>query len=535
MHERDQSRLIGQLRELAAGGDGGLGDAELLRRFATTGDEAAFEVLVWRHRRLVFGVCRRVLGDHHDAEDAFQATFLALARKAGAVGRRGTPAAWLYRVAVRVALTGRTARARRAAREPPADATAEPAAPPDPAPPERRELWAILDEEVARLPERFRAAVALCYLGGLTVDEAARQLGCPRGTVASRLARARARLHTRLTRRGVAPAAAAGAAALAPAAKALAPPDALVGAAVRAAGPAVSPRVSALTREVLRAMFVRKLMAGTALGTLAGALLLGGGLALRGPASAGANPVSPPSNNEPPRAEAPRPAPAATSLPAPVTVSQPVRREFIPFEDFTGRLASLPGKDRKAQNESLEGPDTLRFEAWFEVDEGSYLRFQRTVAAGRTGDKGVTVHLGLADEGGFPHEATFDRFGQWFNPQTGTIRAHAILKAPTDIMLPGMFVRVRMPFGKPRPALMVPEAALLTDQGNKYVYVVNDHNVAERRDVKTGQTDGGLRVIEDGLRPGDRVVTAGLHGVKPGASVDPHRSPEPEAKPAARE
>ena len=170
MEDRALSKLFSEIRKTA--GDG-VGDAELLGRFAATGDEAAFELLVRRHQRLVFGVCRRILQDHHDAEDAFQATFLALARKAGGVGKRQAVAAWLFRVAYRAALTARAGRARRINRERPvggaADAPADPAAAP-----ERRELCAAVDEEVNRLPDRFRTAAVLCYLEGKTVDEAAR-------------------------------------------------------------------------------------------------------------------------------------------------------------------------------------------------------------------------------------------------------------------------------------------------------------------------------------------------------------------------
>ena len=187
MDDRALSRLLREVRDAAAGG---VADAELLARFAATGDEAAFELLVRRHQRLVFDVCRRVSRDHHDAEDAFQATFLALARKAGGIGKREAVAGWLFRVAYRAALAASAGRARRAARERPVAAAEAAATPADPAAaPERREAWAAVDEEVSRLPERFRAAVVLCYLEGKTVDEAARLLGCPRGTVASRLAR----------------------------------------------------------------------------------------------------------------------------------------------------------------------------------------------------------------------------------------------------------------------------------------------------------------------------------------------------------
>jgi RNA polymerase sigma factor (sigma-70 family) len=174
-------------------------DAELLRRFAEGRDQAAFELLVWRHGGMVLGVCRRVLRAGHAAEDAFQAAFPVLARKAGSVRAGASVAGWLHRVARRVALRAAKQRATRRQREtalvadPPARASAEPDA----------ELRALLDAEIDRLPERFRLPVVLCYLDGRTTEDAARLLGVPRGTVLSRLATARQRLAARLTRRVV--------------------------------------------------------------------------------------------------------------------------------------------------------------------------------------------------------------------------------------------------------------------------------------------------------------------------------------------
>jgi RNA polymerase sigma factor (sigma-70 family) len=192
--------LLHRLRGLTGSVEGGLTDAELLERFVARRDEAAFEVLLWRHGPMVLGVCRRLLRRDHDVEDAFQATFLALARKAGSIGRREALAGWLYQVAYRVGLTARAVAVKRAARERPwydlpgadlPDAVAD------------NDLRAVLDEEVRRLPARYRLPFVLCHLQGLTNEEAAQQLGCPTGTVLSRLARARQRLRYCLTRRGV--------------------------------------------------------------------------------------------------------------------------------------------------------------------------------------------------------------------------------------------------------------------------------------------------------------------------------------------
>jgi RNA polymerase sigma factor (sigma-70 family) len=175
-------------------------DGELLSRFARDRDEAAFELLVWRHAAMVLGVCRRILRDEQLAEDAFQAAFLVLARKAGSI-HGGNLAGWLFRVARRTALRARKQATARTNRELPL--TADPEAGALPSPTEQAELAAVLDEEVARLPERLRLPVVLCYLGGHSTEHAARALGCPRGTVLSRLATARDRLAARLTRRGV--------------------------------------------------------------------------------------------------------------------------------------------------------------------------------------------------------------------------------------------------------------------------------------------------------------------------------------------
>jgi RNA polymerase sigma factor (sigma-70 family) len=137
----------------------GVSDAELLERFVTRRDECAFELLVWRHGAMVLGTCRRILRHHHDAEDAFQATFLLLARKARSVRRGAALAGWLHRVARRVALRarGQAGRAAQPLGEGPAAPEAESAA-----------VWAdlrpVLDEEVGRLPEKYRLAVQLCYL-----------------------------------------------------------------------------------------------------------------------------------------------------------------------------------------------------------------------------------------------------------------------------------------------------------------------------------------------------------------------------------
>jgi RNA polymerase sigma factor (sigma-70 family) len=178
-----------------------LSDGELLERFLLRREETAFAILVQRHGPLVLGTCRRLLADTHHAEDAFQAVFLVLARRAAAIRKRASLASWLHGVARRVALRARAQAAARSGRErrprevPQADVLDELM---------WRELRAALDEEVGALPERYRAPVVLCDLEGRSYEQAARELGWPKSSLASRLGKARGLLRARLVRRGVA-------------------------------------------------------------------------------------------------------------------------------------------------------------------------------------------------------------------------------------------------------------------------------------------------------------------------------------------
>jgi RNA polymerase sigma factor (sigma-70 family) len=240
-------------------------DALVLRRFVNERDEAAFEALVRRHGPLVLATCRRLLADANDVDDAFQATFFVLARRAGAIAHPEQLAGWLHGVAVRVAGKARVARARRLAHEQaladvPAEATMDDTM--------RRELWSVLDEEVNRLPSRYQAPFVLCYLAGRTNEEAARELGHPTGTIFSRLARARELIRARLTRRGMTLSSAALTAALATQPVDAALPSSLLEATVRG-GPLVAAgqtaalgsqtaKAMALTEETLRTMFIAK-------------------------------------------------------------------------------------------------------------------------------------------------------------------------------------------------------------------------------------------------------------------------------------
>jgi RNA polymerase sigma factor (sigma-70 family) len=174
-------------------------DRELLDHFVQHRDADAFAVLLHRHAPMVLGVCRRLLRDTHAAEDAFQATFLVLARRAGTISWRDAVGDWLYQVASRTAHKAAAAAVVRKTHERAAGRQRRTVTNPDPA---AHEVYAVLDEELERLPPKYRRAVVLCCLEGSTLVEAARQLGWPLGTLASRLARGRELLRGRLTRRG---------------------------------------------------------------------------------------------------------------------------------------------------------------------------------------------------------------------------------------------------------------------------------------------------------------------------------------------
>src|SRR6516164_1775910 len=246
--------LIRYLRRAAVGSvRPAVPDVQLVERFLTQRDESAFELLVWRHGAMVLGVCRRILGDAHEAEDAFQATFLVLARKAASAARHRSVGGWLHTVAYRVALRARARRVARSCHEWPLDEP--PAIALDPASEAAwREVREVIDEEVSQLPEKFRAPFVLFHLEGRSNAEVARELGCPVGTVESRLSRARQRLRARLARRGLTPTAALFAA-LAPHEGWLPNSAAQAAlAAVQETGGIVSAEAAALAGEVVRSL-----------------------------------------------------------------------------------------------------------------------------------------------------------------------------------------------------------------------------------------------------------------------------------------
>jgi RNA polymerase sigma factor (sigma-70 family) len=266
----------------------GLTDGQLLDRFAGRDgepSELAFAALVERHGPMILRACRAILRDEPEAEDAFQATFLALVRRAGAIRVDDSLAPWLYRVACRAAVRARvtSGRRREAERGRPHRASTDP-------PDDHDDPGPILADELGRLPERHRLPVVLCDLEGRSYEEAARRLGCPVGTLKSRLARARSRLRDRLTRRGLAPAAAMLAAGSLRTAEAAVPPTLAhsttrAAAALAAGRPTigiVSATASALSKGVLTTMPSTKALIAASTALVLG--LAAAGVLARGPA-----------------------------------------------------------------------------------------------------------------------------------------------------------------------------------------------------------------------------------------------------------
>ena len=299
------NRVISQLcNRFGEPADGLVADQVLLCQFAEQKDEIAFAQLMDRHGDLVWGVCQRILGHVQDAEDAFQATFLVLARKAAAIAKKASLRCWLHGVANRVALNAKRAAAVRQDRE----GRSEP----------RlhgniseeltwKEVRQVLDEEAARLPEKYRLPLLLCYLDGKTQDEAARQLGWGRDVFRGRLDRGRERLHQRLAQRGLGLSAALTAMLVAQGVSKAAVPAALktatIEAATLSAAGSISAPVAALVEGVLRSMLLTKIKWTAALVLSFSVLIAGAGLVVQ-PAGAVTEP------DAPQVAQAPQPKPS---------------------------------------------------------------------------------------------------------------------------------------------------------------------------------------------------------------------------------
>lgn len=296
------ANVIRCLRTAFGSTEGGPSDAALVQRFSESCDQEAFELLVWRHAGMVLRVCRSRLHDHHAAEDASQAVFLALAKQAGSVSQRGTVAGWLYRVAWRISARA----ARRRSPEPQSDFEQLPARESEPA--RDPALVQLLNDEIARLPEKYRVPLLLCFFEGLSHTDAAQRLGWPVGTLASRIARGKSLVHRRLTRRGIAmPSAGLGVLLVADSA------PAFVSSTVQAAvaflsgkgKAAVSPTVLHLAQGVIQSMTLMKMKWAAVVVSTIGALSIGLAWA------AGTIDSQPPADTTETVAEAPLAAPPA--------------------------------------------------------------------------------------------------------------------------------------------------------------------------------------------------------------------------------
>jgi zinc protease len=336
-------------RLFATGTATALGEVELLERFVSQGDPGAFEVILQRHGPMVLRVCRRVLDDPNDVDDAFQATFLILVKKAASIREREVLGTWLYGVARRVAVRARVnARLRRLRERSDVDAVAmekprENAA-------EALELRALLDDELERLPNRYRAPVVLCDLEGQTHEQAAAQLRCPVGTVKSRLSRGRDRLRARLLRRGVVPAAALTSFLAAEAAGAV--PSELLNATLRAAthlttGKAVaagafSVHVANLIKGVMRSMVISKIKLGVAAAAAIAMAATGiAGLAF-------STPAQPVLAVEQVSGPAPEKIAAATKVEKPAKQPEPGSERFVLENGLTVILRPIKGTESTA-------------------------------------------------------------------------------------------------------------------------------------------------------------------------------------------
>jgi RNA polymerase sigma factor (sigma-70 family) len=288
----DVATMLRRIRRLAGPDAEPTPDHLVLRRYLEAGDEQAFAELIRRHGPMVLGVCRSVLAADHDAEDAFQTTFLVLARRAAAIRRHERLSSWLHGVALRLSRRARADAARRRVRELQAARQPEQATMEDLT---WRELRAVLHEELQRLPERYRSPLVLCYLEGLTQDEAAGQLGLPATTLKGRLTHGRDRLRRRLERRGLAPTVSLFGALLAQELVAAPLPEATVAATARAALAFVSGTTSspaaALAGSALRTMAVGRVCAVVATVALLASLAAGALAFVPAPAEEAAPPA----------------------------------------------------------------------------------------------------------------------------------------------------------------------------------------------------------------------------------------------------
>jgi RNA polymerase sigma factor (sigma-70 family) len=387
MENRPLHPLLRYLRRLRGrAGDSALDDVQLLYRFRTQHDESAFTTLVQRYGAMVWSLCARRLGETPEAEDAFQATFLVLVRKAASLRGPQLLGPWLYGVAYRTASKLLVQRARRSTREKPL--------PEQIAEEQGESMWSelgpVLDEEIHRLPTKYRLPVLLCYLQGLSSEEAAERLGCAKGTVFSRLSRARDLLRRRLIRRGVEVSAGALAAVLAEnAALGAMPPLALREITIRTcllfaagtAGQSLSAPLAALVEGVVRSMFLSKVKLAVVVVLAIG--LVGSGVGSLAHKSK-ADPPSLPAlsaKEDDARKDAPvsdpnlvaAPAPAKRKAPAPVNNQNNPRTRQEELRQELNRTVDYPGlEDPRATLTDLLDQFSKRYHLTFDLNEKAF-------------------------------------------------------------------------------------------------------------------------------------------------------------------
>ena len=593
----------------------GRSDGELLEIFLATGGSAAdlaFATLVERHGPMVWRVCRDTLRGSNDADDAFQATFLILVRRAGAIRKRSSLGPWLHGVALRVARSARRCAIRRRDRER-GDPGPEPAE--FMARDDRLDEAPILHEEVDRLPAKYREPLVLCYFRGLTHDETATQLGWPVGTVRSRLAEARVRLRPRLLRRGVAPSVAilaasgkAEAAAVVPASLASATIRMAVGAGSVGTVPAA---VAALVGTTLRGMtFVKTSM--IAAGLLAASLvsMVGAG---RVAGEAGEMAGPPGGADQAPRVSVRTVRPTTVTIkqqyaaqihsrrriqvralvegslaPIPIKegqavkagdrlfeITSPILRTRLdaelaerdlaqvdlnktrklaeqkagsdegvklseaklakaqarldlvkaeldfatikaPFDGTVGRLTAQAGSHIKEGDELTTLADNSVMWVYFKVSEKRYLE---SMDGRREGEEPLAIELTLADRRKFSHPGKLGAIEARSTNGDGTIAHRADFPNPDGILRPDQTGTVSINRVL-KDAIVVPASATFEDHGKKYVYLVDNHQVARKREITVRAEVEGEFVVEAGIKLGDRIVSDGVGTVHEGDKVE---------------
>ncbi len=514
-HADTQKRLQTLLDE---GTFSGLTDGALLDRLATPGDRsaaAAFAALVERHGPMVLRVCQQVLDNPHDAEDAFQATFLVCFRRAGSIRNQGSLASWLFGVAYRVACRARKQALRRQGHE---RRYAQRAAGESRGLEKRSETWPEVHEEVASLPDRLRSPVVLCYLEGLTAEAAALKLGCPRGTVLSRLSTARERLRNRLSRRGMGLPAGLLTAGLVTSATEAAVPITLANSLVRSvlaitsekttAG-AASPAVAALTHGVLNMMSRARLIRVAAAVAAMGLVTVGTGVVVRRPAQAARQEVS---SSGAAKASSP------VSRPAPLVGKDDKAGEARKADagELIVRAADMSGSTER-RDDAFMGmvaidPETGKWRTIYKglsfgsiSPDGRYLVYPKGGANLASSQIGIWVHdlTGQTQE-----RRIFLRFGYPLWSHNGQ---KVVISVPVD-MQPEKFETWRVNLdGTDRTRLPVPETELVLDcsrDGNWLAARNQGKNPIDRGRLTLIHPDGtGTRRLTEGSPKNDVLPT----------------------------